>query len=714
MAVIGKIRNRLGVVLIVFIGFALAAFILGDLFSSGSMLLGQSERTVGKINGHRIDYEEYFNRIRNKENFFVLINGESSIDAETREQIEEEVWQDLIQLYLNSKQYSKLGINVTDAEVEDMMGGKTIHPFIRSQFTNPETGVFDRAMLARYINEYINNEYDIPAENQTQWRADRARWAYFEDQMVKDRMNNKYNNLISKGLYVTTKETAAQIRNNNNRAQIRFVGKNYAELADSDIQITDAEIKKAYENYKHRFKQDNNTRGIKYAIFQVFPTKADTNLVLSTINTLKIEFAETNEDTLFVYQNSDIQEAPSFFRRNELTPELDSVMFSASNGFVYGPILEGSSFLVAKKLGERFMPDSVRVRHIMIANKEAGGQRENIKEIADSLLKELKGGADFYTLVSEFSDDVQSVADTGKLEWITQANLGNPIVDTAFAYPVGTYRLVETIFGWHIVQVLEKTQPVRKVKVALLTKEIIASKQTESDVFASASEFAIQNKTREAFLATTENPEGKFFVRDDNNLTESSKNVLGLENSRAAVRWAFDAKIGDVSEVFTFGNKYVVAMLNKVRSEGIPSLDEIRDDIKTLAIKDKKAEIFIAEFEKHIATGNIDAIASALGRTVQNASDVTFNSFSIPGVGIELELIGAIFGLPQGKVSRPIKGSNGVYLVVLDVLNETTLPNDLSLSKNQQISMMSGRALSEGQDALRKALKVRDYRYKFN
>jgi peptidyl-prolyl cis-trans isomerase D len=620
----------------------------------------------------------------------------------------------LIQFYLNAEQYKLLGINVSDAEAEDMMGGKTLHPFIRSQFTNPETGIFDRAMLTRYVNEYINNEYDIPAENIEQWRSDRARWAYFEDQIIKDRLQSKYNNLISKGLYVTTKEAATQIKNTNNRAQIRFVVKNYAELADSDVQISDSDLKKAYDKYKHRFFQDNNSRGIKYAIFQVFPTQSDTLFAFNLINKLKVEFEETEDDTLFVYQNSDIQEEPSFFRKNDLTPELDSVVFNVNNGFVYGPILEGGSFYVAKKLGERFMPDSVRVRHIMVANKEAGGQRENIKEVADSLLNALKKGADFYELVKEFSDDAQSVADSGKLEWITQANMGNPIVDTAFAYSVGTYKLVETIFGWHVVHILEKTQPVRKVKVGLLTREIVASKQTESDFFAAASTFAIENKTKEAFESAIENPGGKYFVREDNNLTESSKNVLGLDNSRSAVKWAFGAQLGEVSEVLTYGNRYVVAMLSKVRSEGIPPLSEIKDEIKTLAIQDKKAEIFAAEFEKHIATGNIDAVANAVGKNVQNASDITFSAFSVPGAGFELELVGAIFGLPQGKISKPIKGNNGVYVVVLDVLNETTLPNDLTFNKNQQISMMAGRASSEAQDALRKALKVKDYRFKFN
>lgn len=715
MAVIGSIRKR-GTLLLVVIGVSMLAFILGSnvfdrIFNQGP------DNTVAIIGGKNVNIAEYQVRLADKENLLRTLNPQAEMNDMQRQQLGDEVWNDIINERVFFKEYEKIGLSITPAEMNDMLVGRTIHSLIVSQFTNQQTGQFNPQDVANYAAQF-EDESTIPEENLEQWRAARAYWAYLQRSIRLDRLQNKYSTLINKSIYVTTKEAESNYKAMSDRANIRFVAKPYSLIPDSAITLSDDELRKYFNEFKYKFRQ-KHSRAIKYVVFAGIPTPKDTATLRNAMIELRNEFASSTDDTSFVRLNSEQNVDPTFYKVKTLNPYLDSALFNASIGTTTGPIVENGYFVIAKKMGEKFSPDSSKARHILL-QPQTQQEVEVLRARRDSLFTVLKNGGDFAAIAAQYSADNSNKNDTGNLGWFTEGMMVKNFNDSVFNAKPGQLIKVDTEFGFHIVLVQAQTKPTKKVLVGMVSKLIKPSDETLQDAYNKASELAFVDKKQKGF-----NPDEYFektvkeknlMARDESFITESTRNLMGMDNTRDVIKWALTAKRGDISEVFQSGNNYIVAILTSIRTDGIPKLEDVKKEVEGYARRHKKAEQFIQEFNTALsgANNNIDALASAMKLQVIPASDITFNAFFIPGAGVEQELIGAVFGSKPGQLSKPLEGNNAVYVIVTDAINPAPAISDYSYNKMQLMSQMTSRAANDALEAVKQKYKIQDRRYLFD
>ncbi len=715
MAVIGSIRKR-GTLLLVVIGVSMLAFILGSnvfdrIFNQGP------DNNVAIIGGKNVNIAEYQVRLADKENLLRTLNPQVEMNDMQRQQLGDEVWNDIINERVFFKEYEKIGLSITPAEMNDMLVGRTIHSLIVSQFTNQQTGQFNPQDVANYAAQF-EDESVIPEENLEQWRAARAYWAYLQRSIRLDRLQNKYSTLINKSIYVTTKEAESNYKAMNDRANIRFVAKSYSLIPDSAITLSDDELRKYFNEFKYKFRQ-KRSRAIKYVVFAGIPTSKDTATLRNAMIELKNEFASSTDDTSFVRLNSEQNVDPTYYKSKTLNQYLDSALFNAPIGTTTDPIIENGYFVIAKKMGEKFSSDSSKARHILL-QPQTQQEVEVFRARRDSLFTVLKNGGDFAAIAAQYSADNSNKNDTGNLGWFTEGMMVKNFNDSVFNAKPGQLIKVDTEFGFHIVLVQAQTKPTKKVLVGMVSKLIKPSDETLQDAYNKASELAFVDKKQKGF-----NPDEYFekavkeknlMAREESFITESTRNLMGMDNTRDVIKWALTAKRGDISEVFPSGNNYIVAILTSIRTDGIPKLEDVKKEVEGYARRHKKAEQFIQEFNTALsgANNNIDALASAMKLQVIPASDITFNAFYIPGAGVEQELIGAVFGSPPGQLSKPLEGNNAVYVFVTDAINPAPAISDYSYNKMQLMSQMSSRAASDALEAVKQKYKIQDRRYLFD
>lgn len=716
MAIIGKIRNRMGTLLVILVGVAMLSFILGDFFSSAGFFFSGDRGLVAEVNGERIRIDYFDKLVKEKENYYMVINNTETLDNALRDQIVDDVFNDLIYQNLTQKQYERLGLSVGQAEFADMLTGEFVHPIFRRYFTNPQTGEFDKNFVQNYVNNYILDEAAVTEEQLPAWRTERLKWSQIEDLTLRDRLSNKYTNLIAKALYVTSKEVINQTLENTMSVDARYIGKSFSTLLDSLVTIDESDIREAYNKYKMRFRTDFASRAIKYAVFEVMPTAEDRLNLYNEIFALRAEFEQTSDDTMFVLQNSDARHEPVFLQQNRLTALLDSALWRGKDGAVVGPYTDGDTFKLAKRIMEKISPDSVHLRTILIATKmQDGKDRPGAKELADSVFNVITSGqATLESMALQYSDDPTSKKDSGSVGWVKQLAPGqNMLYDSAFAAPVGKVLKLEFPTVIAIYRVEKKSEPTRKILVAFVNREIVPSKETENRVYAKAGEFASQVHTKEDFEKAQK--EGSVLIRDDYNVRDNSKAIVGLEDSRRLVRWAFESNVGDISAIEKFGNKYVIAIVTKKKSAGVPALNEIEEDLRPLAIRDKKAQKFKEEFQEAMnGSGSLDDIGKKLQVSVLTVSAVNFSSYFVPGVGFEPSFLGAVAGAPKDRLYGPFKGNNGIYLVQVTNFTPGQAPKSEEIpTKVNEMSAMAGYRAGEAQEALKSYAAVRDYRYRF-
>jgi len=696
------------------IGTSLLAFIVG-LRSFGNFG-GGPDTTIGLVDGSKINVNEYSNRLSEKEALIMLLNPEANMDDMQRQQLNEEVWNDILRDKVFHPQYNLLGITVSKEEINDMLVGETVHPSIRQQFINQQTGMFDPNMVIQYSSQF-EDESAVPEDKIDQWRAAREYWSFLQQSIKEDRFQTKYNNLITKGLYVTTKEARSNYMAMSSRANIRFVFKPYSLVPDSSITLTDDEIKKYYNEFKYKFRQ-KKSRSLKYVLFMGIPTPGDSTALHDEIVKIKNEWAADGDDTLYVYENSENPSDPTYYRQGALSKMMDSLLFNSPNGTLAGPFIENGYYVIGKKISERMVPDSVKARHILLQPTKQE-EVETLRNLRDSLFTVLQNGGNFAEIAAMYSADQSNAKDTGNLGWFTEGQMVPQFNDTAFSSSKGQLKKVDTQFGYHIIYIQDQTKPKKQIQVALVNKLIKPSDETMKVAYSQASEFAFVDRTQKDFDSEkyfTEYTRSKnLMVRDEPFITESSRNLMGMDGTKEVIKWSLTAKRGEISDIFQSGNNYIVAMLSAVRVDGIPKLEDIRSEVEVRAKQHKKAEQFIQEFTTAMGSAKtIDALAAAMKLQVVPGNDVTFGSFFIPGAGIEPELLGTVFGSKPGQLTAPIEGNSGVFVAVLDAVNQAPEMPDYTMNRVQLMQGMLGRAANEVGSALKEKLKVQDLRYKFD
>ncbi len=672
MAVIQKIRNRAGLLVAIIIGMALIAFILGDFLTSGGLYFSKKRAEVVEINGKGVSVEVYDKYLKEFVDLKQTEQG-GSLDEFATAQVRKQAWIEFIQDKVMGREYSRLGLGVSNDEFNELITGENPHSIVRQLFGNPQTGQVDRQLVLGYLSRLEQLNADDPQKRI---------WLYYEDFIYNQREFTKYQNLINKGLYATSLEVNKFASGSNKTVDFNYVVERFNSIPDSSISVSEEDLKAYYKKNIENYKQ-KESRDLRYVVWEVKPSDEDYKAAEDWINNEYKLLAEEAPETSMQYVKSISDVAPSKknISKGELSESLDSFAFSATPGEVYGPYFEENAYKLAKLSEILYLPDSVSASHILF-KVQTQQEYQQYKPLADSLLKLLKEGkGNFAELAARHSMDNSNSSKGGKLDWFKEGMMVQPFSDSCFSKKTGDIFQVTTQFGIHIVKIDDQSRPTKKVKLAVLTREVRPSEKTDQMYYSQASAFGAQNNTAAKFDEAVKEIPSK--LRYESGLTPERDNIANMKGSRELIRWAFnDAKPGQVTnKVWEFENKYIVAILDKAKEKGYTSFEDVKGAIEVEVKKQKKAEKLIAQLKAEGAS-DLDAIASDLGGKVQNASSVNFNSSSVPGLTNENKVIGMASVLEEGKISAPIEGANGVY--VLKVTNISERDNNTAMAKFQK------------------------------
>lgn len=706
MATLQKIRNR-GVFIGIIIGGALFAFIAGDALKSGGSLLTNSRNEMAEIAGESVNIRDFQNRFNHNIEVAKMMSGQSSIPSEQMDRLREQTWQQMVQEMVMNVEYDELGISVTSDELFDMVQGRNIDPTIRQMFQGQD-GTFNKEQVVATLQQLINAPKGTPQKNY---------WLNIENAMTTQRTLTKYNALIQKGLYMPNAMVKDLATKGSKKVDINYIVKNYNLIPDSTITVSDSEIKEYYNEHKELFEQTESRR-IDYVPFLVEPSTDDYKATENSVVDLKADFAAETNNAQFVELNADTDFNPFYLKKEDITnAELAEFAFSGKKGDVSNVYSEGDSYKLAKINEIKMLPDSVKARHILI--RPINGDYVAAQAKADSLKSLLEKGARFDDLAKANSDDQGSAINGGDLGWFTQGKMVLPFSEAAFDSKRNEIKVVLTQFGAHVLQVTNKGKDVKKVQLAIVDRKVEASNKTIQAAYAKARTFAGNNLSKESFLKAVSEQN---LQRRTANLRRDTKNIPGLENSRELVRAAYQTDDmesvlmnNEQSAVFEFGDKFVVAVLSSIKEEGFANINDVASTIKREIRKEKKAEQMIAELKKNSqGAQSLLSVAQKENLEVKNATGVSFSSFQIPGAGIEPNVISTASLLEKGKISSPIEGNQGVYMVL--VTNETSdevTDDTIEAFKARLEQGYQYRTNYQAFQALRENANVVDKRYKF-
>ena len=697
MAVLQKIRQR-SLLLILVIGFCLLAFIVGDLFNSGGF--SQTSKDIGTINGKDISFEDFRVKVSNVEKSG---QGISSTQAANR------VWDQEISVALLSAEFEKLGIRVGENHIiEALKQDQNIGN--NPMFLNA-AGVFDIAKFKEYFKS--NPE---------------------QAQMIKDRekeaaLNAKfqiYNSLVKGGIYTTESEGKLKYEMEANKVNFDYVSVLFSTIKDSDVKITDSDITDYMKKNEKRFKAEES-RELEYVLIEDKPSIEDENEVKTKVNALLVGRVVYNQatgknDTLsgfrsatdnveFVNANSDIPYDSTYIAKKDLPAQVAEQLFNLPQGEVFGPYVFGKYYCISKSMGRKAGVNA-KASHILISyegtqvpNKKEKRTKEQAKLKAEMLLAQVQANPASFMMLALTNSDDSSSQQGGDLGYFSQGQMVKPFNDFVFANSIGKIGLVETDFGFHIINITDKQDAVR---LATIAQKIEPSEATSDKIFNKAVKFEMDANdkdfdkvAKEAALAI--NPSVKVKVMDEN--------FGAIGNQRQIVRWAFEkgTKVGDVKrfEIANVGN--VIVKLKKEFEAGLMPVDEARISVETVLKNIKKAE----KIKAKMTGSSLDAIAKANGTAVQQAIDVTIDNPSLPGVGPEQKVVGTAFGLGANKISTAIEGNSGVYVV-----KTTTVVKAPALKSYSdyvaRLKSQNASATSNVISALKSDAKIEDNRAQFN
>jgi peptidyl-prolyl cis-trans isomerase D len=698
MAVLEKIRVRMGVFITVIIGIALLSFIVDAQTLQSAISMFTSKYDVGEMNGKAISYQEFQKKIDYFTQIQQMVTGQASLDEQGQEMVNESAWQDLMGEYVLIPSIENAGIGVGEEELLDLTQGTSISPVLmREQSFMGQDGSFDRNKLVEFVKAIPQDESGNLA----------TYWSFLEKSIKNDQMFTKYISLLDKSTITSPVEMKRVIAENNTTSDVSFVMQPFGFMPDTTVTVSQQEIKDYYNKNKAKFDM-KASRDIDYVVFEVIPSAEDIKLAKEDIEKVYEEFTTTTNLKSFLARNSEKQLSDYLFKQGELasiSPALDSFAFSAPLTAVLPVFQEGNTFRAARINAIKSVADSVFVEHILLDNSAP----EVAMAKADSLIKLIDGGADFQTLAAENSLDKNPNVAPGELGWMTQL-MKLPGLDTCFTAPLNKPLKVATSYGLHIVKASKRTAPVKKVQIALLEKSAVASKQTFQDYYSKANELASKADGKmEQFQAAVK--EMNLSVVPAVGIEEGAKTVATYKNARPISRWIYEAKKNDVSQIISIDNKYFfVVAVTGVREAGIQPFDAIKDNIKTVLQMEKTNEKFFQSVKEKLAgTNSIETVAEILGTTVSKQSGISFGAMGAQSM--DPVFIGAATSAPENKLTGPVKGNLGIYLFNVDARTqgEFFTEQDAKMRSGQMFSYK----LQQLQSIFEKTGKVKDNRLKF-
>lgn len=691
MAIIGKIREKSTLVLII-IGGAIVAFVLTDLFNSAASGGTQGPLFLAQVKDQTISPDEFDMKLQEAyENYEA--RTEEPLDARTKAQIKESVWNTMLADIIVGDERKELGVKVTSKELFDMVQGDNPHPQVKQIFTNPETGEFNSNAVLQFLQGLDQ------AEPET-----KEQWLSFERALKSNQETDKYNTLLKKGLYLPADLAKYTYADENTQMNFQYVAKGYNSIADSTIEISEDELKAYYEEHKEEYDQAAS-RKMFYAYMPVRPSAADVQAAQEDANEIYEKFKTVKNDSIFVNANSDRPFDPIYRSSDNIPMGVDSVFWAQDSGTTKPPFRLEDAYFIHKIRDVKRAPDSVRASHILIGTQERSPERA--EALADSLFNLLESGSAELTDLLDYSDDVNSARNDGDLDWFAEGMMVKPFSDAAFSMEIGEYRKVRSQFGFHLIKVTDKGEDRRKAQIATVQILVDPSKDTYENIFNQANSFSIDATDEESFnnLINEKNIQRRVIVIKENTTT-----IEGNEASRDLVRWGREAKEGAISEAYDIGDAFAVGFLESVNEEGPAPLDKVRNRVEYMVRIDKKAEIFK---EQMSGASDLKSLASQLGINPETAEGVSMSNPSIPNMGLEPKVVGKAVSLESGQMSVPIQGNNGVYVIKMINKNVPGDPN-VALARGSEQRGLNSR-IDNGAvfNALKEGVEIEDNRAKF-
>lgn len=708
MQIIQSIRDRGAAITVAVIVLCLIGFILMDSQQGNSKMFGSLSQNVGKVNGEAIQLGEFNKRVNQAEEQEAQRSGQRPSGTRLN-QLREQVWNQVTAEKIFFAEVEKLGITLTPKELSAiLMSNDQANPFLQEQgMVDPATGKIDIAKAQEAIRnikkfkgeqkEAVNNQIIEPLKLSSAVA--------------------KYSGMLNASAYYPTWMQEKDQADAKSFATISYVTVPYSDISDSTVKVTDADVNEYVKKNANLFKQDAG-RTLSYVSFSQLPNAADSNKIKAEVEQLKAAFAADSNAQAFVARNASVIDyVDDYLPKSKIQSTQTDTIVKSVPGTVYGPYLDGDNYAIAKVVGTKPLPDSVKARHILIpVNDPRTGEAINpdstAKKLADSILTAIKGGADFAALALKYSSD-GSKDKGGDLGTFGYGQMVPEFNTFTFTKPVGSLDVVQTQFGYHVINILSQTNFKPAYKIAIVAKQIVPSDATINAASLQATKASAEKNA--AALSKYVAANGLKMIQSPAIVKENDYSVGALQDARQLVRWAFESKKGDVSEPFNIGNEFIVATVDNVYKEGLQDAATARSGAEVIIRKEKKAAMIISKLG---ANPTLESAAAAYGKQVLQAgadSSLTFNSQIINSVGMEHRVIGAAFNKEyQAKPSPAFEGTTGVF--VLKVNSIGTKPADSPEVAAQQATSKLGAIRSQTNnwfEGLKKQSDITDKRSKF-
>ena len=647
MAVLEKIRVKLGIFITVVIALALLSFIIDPSTLQSVSATMSSKYDVGEINGKTVSYNEFQKDVEYYTSINEMMTGTTASTEQQQVAIRNQAWQELINKFLFLKNAKAAGISVSESEMLALTTGDMVSPMIAQ---NPafmdESGNFSKERLVQFVQQAGSDQSG----------SLKSYWNYLQNTIYTQQYYAKYGSLFTQSDFTNPLMLANEVEDNNNTTDVEFVMVPYGFATDSTIVVSDSEIKAYYDSHKKFYKQPAS-RDIEYVVIEVKPSNEDIAATNKMVTDVYDEFATTDNMKNFLLKNSDRQLSTYYYKRGELntiSPDINDFVFNDGKG-ASKVFTKNNTFYVARVLDTKMIPDSVYVRHILLQ-----GDQESL---ADSLVDVLKRGKEsFSNLAALYSADQNTATpERGDIGWMTQTYM-IPGFESVMTAKLNTIFTLDTQYGKHIVEVTDRTEPIEKKQVAILERETLASKETFNDYYAKANAVAAKSEGKYENFKKAVEEEG-LYAHPMNRMLESSDRLGAIDDTKEVTRWVFEQKKpGKVSNIITVNNNYFfVVALTGIHKEGYASVSEVSSSIKSILYAEKRGEKVASEVaEKIKGLGSMEAIASALETSVSTKEGITFASMT--SQGLDPKFIGAVSVAEPGKISAPLAGNIGVYV----------------------------------------------------
>lgn len=710
MATLEKIRSKAGL-LVAVVGLALFAFIIGDFLRSGSTFFNQSKEKIVIVDGQSINVQDFQKRVEEITNMYKNSNNGATVNETMQSQIRQSVFDEMVGAILLKEQSEKIGLAIGETELADLIMGNNISPVIQQipDFTNPQTGRFDKNNLIQFLQMIESDDLSTyPVEMQQQILSAKNFWINVENGVLTQKMTDKFSNLLTSAVVTNKIDAKAAYEENAIGVDFNYVSQFYTTVSDSAVNVTNAEIEKLYALRKDGFKQDAS-KLIDYIAVNVVPSPADYDEVVQQLDKLKIEFENSSTVADIVNDNSDEPYSDVYRSVNQLNNDAKNLVETSSVGAVDGPHLTGDTYNLYKFVSQKQGADSVKVSQLTLPGFT---DETAMKNFADSLINVIKSGKSFAEMASEATGG-QSTGDMG---WQTEATLAEmsevSFMNACFDAKVNEVFTVKSSFGTHLVQVSEKTAPVTKYKVATIQVKVNPSTDTYNKLYNDLNQYISKNNTLETFKNSA--TEAGYTCFADVPVYETQAGLANIQNSRQVVRWAYNAKKGNVSDIFECQDYFVVAALENTVKEGIRPLNDVADVLKREIMNEKKAEKIIGDLNaKNLSS--LEQYAEAMNSTPNKVEHLTFSTPRIVGIGTDPHVNAKAMLANVGEVTKPFAGVAGVY--VLSVLDKRAGEQEYDeATQKQQMNIQSKyRFMSVLQNnfLLKENAKIEDNRIRF-